>query len=94
MSCGKEIKYDRSSTVPSLIAKHKVLTMLREYFRAEIKKLTVDINHLDAAIRLFDPSTESHAIKEYVPSTARRREVSNGSTSTRCVKPQSLRDPA
>lgn len=62
----QEIKYDRSSTVPGLIAKHKMLTMLRDKFRAEIKKLTLDIDHVEAAIRLFDPNADSHAIKEYV----------------------------
>src|SRR5690606_15233886 len=31
-----------------------------------IRKLTVDIDHLDAAIRLFDPAADTYAIKEYV----------------------------
>ncbi|MEL6283814.1 MAG: hypothetical protein AAFQ73_13830 [Pseudomonadota bacterium] len=39
---------------------------LRERYREEIKKLTVDIDHLDAAIRLFDPNADTYAIKEYV----------------------------
>jgi hypothetical protein len=58
--------YDRPNTVAGLVAKHAELTALRERYKAEIKKLTVDIDHLDAAIRLFDPNADTSAIKEYV----------------------------
>ena len=51
--------YDRPNTVSGLVAKHAELTALREKYRAEIKKLTVDIDHLDAAIRLFDPNADT-----------------------------------
>lgn len=44
----------------------RALCDLRERYRNEIKKLTVDIDHLDACIRLFDPNTTMRAIKEYV----------------------------
>jgi hypothetical protein len=59
-------EYERPNTVSGLVAKHKELSELRERYRAEIKKLTVDIDHLDACIRLFDPKADSYAIKEYV----------------------------
>jgi hypothetical protein len=59
-------KYERPNTVAGLVEKHKELCDLRERYQAEIKKLTVDIDHLDACIRLFDPAAESYAIKEYV----------------------------
>lgn len=39
---------------------------MREKYKGEIKKLTVDIDHLDAAIRLFEPDADTYAIKEYV----------------------------
>ena len=61
-----DIKYDRPNTVAGLVAKHAELTALREKYKAEIKKLTVDIDHLDAAIRLFDPNADTSPIKEYV----------------------------
>jgi hypothetical protein len=61
-----KIKYDRPNTVAGLVEKHAELMALRERYKAEIKKLTVDIDHLDAAIRLFDPSADTYAIKEYV----------------------------
>ena len=60
------VKYDRPNTVSGLVAKHKELSDLRDKYRAEIKKLTVDIDHLDAAIRLFDPNADTYAIKQYV----------------------------
>jgi len=59
-------EYERPNTVAGLVAKHKELCDLRERYQAEIKKLTVDIDHLDATIRLFDPEAETYAIKEYV----------------------------
>jgi hypothetical protein len=58
--------YDRPNTVAGLVGKHAELTALREKYRSEIKKLTVDIDHLDAAIRLFDPNADTSPIKEYV----------------------------
>lgn len=61
-----DIKYDRPNTVAGLVAKHKELTALRTRYKAEIKKLTVDLDHLDAAIRLFDPDADAYAIKAYV----------------------------
>lgn len=59
-------RYDRPNTVAGLVAKHAELTALRERYKAEIKKLTVDIDHLDAAIRLFDPAADTYAMREYV----------------------------
>jgi hypothetical protein len=58
-------EYERPNTVSGLVAKHKELSELRERYRAEIKKLTIDIDHLDACIRLFDPGADSYAVKEY-----------------------------
>lgn len=62
----KEVTYERPNTVSGLVAKHKELMLLRDKYKAEIKKLTVDIDHLDASIRLFDPNSDTYAIKEYV----------------------------
>lgn len=60
------IEYERPNTVSGLVAKHAELSALRDRYKAEIKKLTVDIDHLDASIRLFDPDADSYAIKQYV----------------------------
>jgi len=66
MGFGTCAAYDRPNTVAGLVEKHKVPSRLRDRYRAEIEKLTVDINHLDAAIRLFDPAADTSPIKEYV----------------------------
>lgn len=60
------IEYERPNTVSGLVAKHAELSALRDRYKAEIKKLTVDIDHLDASIRLFDPNADTYAIKQYV----------------------------
>lgn len=58
--------YERPNTVSGLVAKHKELSDLRDRYKEQIKKLTVDIDHLDAAIRIFDPASDTYVIKEYV----------------------------
>ena len=63
------ISYDRPNTVSGLVAKHKELSDLREKYKAEIKKLTVDIGHLEAAIKLFDPNAETYAMKAHMQTT-------------------------
>ena len=65
-------EYERPNTVAGLVAKHKELLTLRDRHRAEIKKLTVDIDHLDACIRLFDPNADTPTIKAYVTVTKHR----------------------
>ena len=59
-------EYDRPNTVAGLVAKHAELVGLWARYKVEIKKLTVALDHLDAAIRLFDPYADTNAIKEYV----------------------------
>ncbi|MET3577958.1 hypothetical protein ABID19_000975 [Mesorhizobium robiniae] len=57
---------DRPNAVAGLVGKHRELTALRDKYRAEIKKLAIDIDHLDAAMRLFDPNADTSPIKKYV----------------------------
>jgi len=57
---------ERPNTVAGLAAKHAELSVLRNQYRAEIKKLTVDIDHLDAAIRLFEQDDASNAPRSHV----------------------------
>ena len=61
----QEIKYDRPNTVSGLIAKHKELTQLRDWYKAEIKRLNAGIDQIAAVITLFDPSAETEAAKEF-----------------------------
>lgn len=57
---------ERPNTVAGLNAKLAELVRYRKALEAEVRKVTCDIDHLEAAIRLFDPETTSAAIKRYV----------------------------
>lgn len=59
-------KYERPNTVSGLMAKYEELKQLRETYKKEIKKLTVDIDHLEASIRLFAPDAEFRSIQKHV----------------------------
>ena len=59
-------KPERPNTLAGLVAKHQELVTLRERYHDQIRKLTVDIDHLDAAIRLFDGTVDRPVLGEYV----------------------------
>lgn len=48
---------ERPNTVSGLVAKRAELVAYRTSLEAELRKVTSDIDHLDAAIRIFDPAT-------------------------------------
>jgi hypothetical protein len=48
---------ERPNTVAGLIAKRDELVKLRQQLEADARKVTVDIDHLEAAIRLFEAPT-------------------------------------
>lgn len=56
---------DRPNTVSGLIAKRDELLALRRKLEAEARKITCDIDHLEACIRLFDPENTPEAVKRY-----------------------------
>jgi hypothetical protein len=57
---------ERPNTVAGLIAKRDELHKLRKTLETEIYKITCDIDHLDAAVALFDPDQTPRAITRYV----------------------------
>lgn len=57
---------ERPNTVAGLTAKRDELHKLRKSLESEIYKVTCDIDHLDAAIALFDPAQTPRAITRYV----------------------------
>jgi hypothetical protein len=59
-------RYERPNTVAGLEAKKAELVRYRTALEAEVLKVTCDIDHVEAAIRLFDPSATPNAIKRYV----------------------------
>lgn len=57
---------ERPNTVSGLNAKRAELVRYRKDLQAEIRKVTCDIDHLEAAIRLFDPANTPSAVRRYV----------------------------
>lgn len=57
---------ERPNTIAGLQAKRKELVKLRAALEADVRKVTCDLDHIDATIRLFDPSADTAAaIKRY-----------------------------
>lgn len=59
------IHMERPNTLSGLVAKRDELAKYRDQLEADIKALTVDIDHLEAAIRIFDPEDSPAARKRY-----------------------------
>jgi len=59
-------RFERPNTVAGLETKRLELVRYRGALEAEILKVTCDIDHVEAAIRLFDPEATPNAIKRYV----------------------------
>lgn len=54
---------ERPNTISGLQAKRKELAALHRQLVAEAKKVLCDIDHLDAAIRIFDPDADIERIR-------------------------------
>ena len=59
-------RVERPNTVSGLNAKRDELIRYRASLEAEIRKVTCDIDHVEAAIRLFQPDTALVAFKAYI----------------------------
>jgi hypothetical protein len=56
---------ERPNTVSGLNAKRDELIRYRQALHKEVRKVTCDIDHIEAAIRLFDPDNAPAAFKRY-----------------------------
>jgi hypothetical protein len=56
---------ERPNTVAGLTAKRDELIKLRDKLEADLRALTCDIDHLEGAIRLFDPAATPEAVRRY-----------------------------
>jgi hypothetical protein len=59
-------RVERPNTVSGLSAKREELIRYRASLEAEIRKVTCDIDHVEAAIRLFNPDSSLAAFKAYI----------------------------
>jgi anti-sigma factor RsiW len=57
---------ERPNTVSGLNAKRDELLAYRKALHAEVRKVTCDIDHLEAASRLFEPGNTPAAFKRYI----------------------------
>ncbi|MDQ2861079.1 MAG: hypothetical protein M3Y27_12480 [Acidobacteriota bacterium] len=53
------------NTVAGLVRKRAELAAFRKGLEGELHKVTCDLDHLDAAIALFDPEATPRAVKRY-----------------------------
>lgn len=56
---------ERPNTVAGLVEKRAQLAGQLKYLRAEERKIICDLDHIDAAIRLFDPDADTTRIVRY-----------------------------
>ncbi|MFN3858821.1 MAG: hypothetical protein ACK4RV_13845 [Caulobacter sp.] len=56
---------DRPNTLSGLKAKLAELIRYRDQLESDIRAVTVDIDHLEAAVRIFDPDDTPEARKRY-----------------------------
>ena len=56
---------ERPNTIAGLVEKRTQLLRVRKGLEAELRTVTCDLDHLDAAIRLFDPANTPAARKRY-----------------------------
>lgn len=52
-----------SHVISALVAKRSEMSGLVEHYMQEIKRMDIDLHHIDAAIKLFDPDYDLHTIK-------------------------------
>lgn len=60
-----DMQTERPNTVAGLVAKRAELAKLRAQLGREVHKITCDLDHLDAAIALFDPAKTPAAVARY-----------------------------
>lgn len=60
-----DMMIERPNTVAGLVAERDELVKLRDRLEADIRAITVDVDHLGAAIRIFDPENTPEARQRY-----------------------------
>lgn len=57
--------FDRPRTIAGLIAKRSELALLLKQLRADERKVICDLDHIDAAIRMFDQNADTTRLVRY-----------------------------
>lgn len=56
---------ERPNTIAGLVAKRRELEAVRASLEADLRKVVCDLDHLDGAIRLFEPEAAPAAVHRY-----------------------------
>ena len=63
---------ERPNTLAGLVEKRAEIAGKISHTRAALRQLIIDLDHVDAAIRIFDPSYDVEGIRQKIPSAAHR----------------------
>ena len=63
---------ERPNTMAGLVEKRAEIAGEIAHTRAKLRQLIIDLDHVDAAIRLFDPNYDVEGIRQKIPSAAHR----------------------
>ena len=63
---------DRPNTLAGLVEKRAEIAGQIAHTRATLRQLIIDLDHVDAAIRIFDPSYDVEGIRQKIPTAAHR----------------------
>jgi hypothetical protein len=63
---------ERPNTLAGLVEKRAEIAGQISHTRATLRQLIIDLDHVDAAIRIFDPSYDVESIRQKIPSAAHR----------------------
>lgn len=63
---------DRPNTLAGLVEKRAEIAGKLSQARAALRQLIIDLDHVDAAIRLFDPNYDVEGIRQKIPTAAHR----------------------
>jgi hypothetical protein len=66
---------ERPNTLAGLVEKRAAIAGQILHTRATPRQLIIDLDHVDAAIRIFDPSYDIEGIRQKIPRTERSSET-------------------
>lgn len=66
-----ENKPERPNTIAGLLEKRAQLAAMIKHHRAEVRKITCDLDHIDATIRMFDANADVERIVKRYPTKHR-----------------------
>jgi len=66
------VTVERPNTLAGLVEKRGEIAGQIAHTRAALRQLIIDLDHIDAAIRLFDPDYDVAGIRQRIPTAAHR----------------------